>query len=75
MHEEVTRDLISAVRELGHFISYSEEEAAERLGVSTRTLQELRLNGEIRYTRVAKKGVRYLPQHLYDYAEKHTQRV
>jgi excisionase family DNA binding protein len=69
-------DLNAAVAEIRAIVqspknNYSEQEAAEYLGVSTIVLQRLRRAGKIGYTPVGGK-YRYLLRHLEDYLEQNS---
>lgn len=73
-------DLVRTVLELKDIIqedrkiSFSEEEAAEELGIKLITLQRLRRGRNISYTVCGKKA-RYTRRHLQEYFERHTVRA
>jgi excisionase family DNA binding protein len=57
----------SAVPELWNY-----EQAARALGVSKRTLQTLVATGEVPYTTIGARSVRFVPAHLKRYVDDHT---
>ncbi|HEY6814063.1 MAG TPA: helix-turn-helix domain-containing protein [Croceibacterium sp.] len=51
---------------------YTEREAAKILGLSARTLRDLRAKGEIRYVRLSARIIRYAATDIAEYIERHT---
>lgn len=68
--ENVRRELENLHRESFVFC-FSEEEAAEKLGVHPKTLYRMRKSGEISYSRSPSGKPVYLKHHIADYLLKH----
>lgn len=64
--ENVRRDLATVNQQTYRFC-YSEEEAAEKLGVNKQTLYKKRKSGEIGYSVSPSGKPVYLPRHIEDY--------
>jgi hypothetical protein len=64
--QELARDLktlVASIEKLGVKLTYSEEEAADAIGIKKRTLQEMRLAGKVPFKYVGRKPV-YTRAHL-----------
>lgn len=72
--ENVRREL-SSINKENHRFCYSEEEAAEKLGVNKSTLYKKRKSCEIDYTCSPSGKPVYLPRHIEDYLLKHEVRA
>ena len=48
-------------------ITYDEETAAEKLGISKDTLYRLRRDGKVPHARIGEKTIRYTDDHLRDF--------
>lgn len=59
------------VAEVSERLLLTEEEAADRLLVSTRTLRRLRQDGEIRYVALAGRRIAYRIEDCLNYIENH----
>jgi len=84
LSEAVLRDIAAQLKQEFVF-RYSEEEAAEKLGISPKTLAQVRKAGQIEYTysalpalgtdrRLHGGRISYLPRHLDEYLARNEQK-
>lgn len=68
---ELTTELKELLENYAHHVSYSETEAAARLGFKdVNTLRNLRKKGKITFSSICGRA-RYTPGHLDDFLKKH----
>lgn len=68
--ENVRRELLLLNKQAFQFC-YSEEEAAQKLGVDRQSLYRKRKSGEIDYSRSPSGKPVYLPRHIDEYLARH----